>query len=307
MSELNIPEQVPEGGFSADWLRLREPLDLAARSQALAQAFKAALKPRDGEPLHLIDLAAGAGANFRALAPVLAGDQDWTLVDHDPLLLKAQRDEIKRWAQQQGWGCVDDGDVLQIDAVTVRWQVRGQQLDLARDLERIDLNGCDGLVTTAFLDLVSAAWLDRLCALLAKVPRPLLATLTVDGRRAWAPIRDADAFITESFLAHQAGDKGFGESLGGQAAPYLASALAEHGFQVRLEESDWRIGAGHREMLKAMAEEAAAVAAEVDPSRASLATSWLDERILHAGQEGLLSLTVGHLDLLAVPTAARLE
>ena len=304
MSELNTSGQVPEGGFSADWLRLREPLDLAARSQALAQGFKAALKPRDGEPLRLIDLAAGAGANFRALAPVLAGDQDWTLVDHDPLLLKAQRAEITRWAQQHGWGCVDDGNVLQIDAVTVRWQVRGQQLDLAGDLERIDLNGCDGLVTTAFLDLVSTAWLDRLCALLAQVPRPLLATLTVDGRRTWATARASDDFITESFLSHQAGDKGFGESLGGQAAPYLANTLAQHGFQVSLEESDWRIGAEHGEMLRAMAEEAAAVAVEVDPSRASLAASWLDERTAHAGQ-GVLSLVVGHLDLLAVPAAAR--
>ena len=135
-----MSENEQAGGFSADWLRLREPLDLAARNEALAQGFKAALKPRGGEALRLIDLAAGSGANLRALAPCLGRDQDWTLVDHDPLLLAAQRVEIKRWAREHGWACVDDGSLLRINTGAARWQVRGLQIDLARDLERIDLS-----------------------------------------------------------------------------------------------------------------------------------------------------------------------
>lgn len=303
MTALTTSTQTPPAeGFSADWLRLREPLDLAARSQALAQGFKAALKPGAGEALRLMDLAAGTGANFRALAPALQADQDWLLVDHDPLLLVAQQAEIAAWARRHGWACVGDGEVLRIDTGTARWQVRGQQLDLARDLEHIDLAWCDGLVTTAFLDLVSAAWLDRLCALLAELRRPLLATLTVDGRRTWQPPRKADGFITEAFLAHQAGDKGFGESLGGQAAACLAKGLAARGYRVRTEASDWRIGAGHREMLITMAREAATVALEVAPPSASSVAAWLAEREALAEQEAL-SLEVGHLDLLATPPA----
>lgn len=299
-----MSEQESSGGFSADWLRLREPLDLAARSQTLALAFKAALKPRNGSALKLIDLAAGAGANFRALAPVLEGDQDWILVDHDPLLLTAQRAEISGWARRRGWHAREEDGLLQIDVGAARWHVRGQQLDLARDLDRIDLAWCDGLMTTAFLDLVSAAWLDSLCALLAKVPRPLLATLTVDGRRTWQPALAADGLITQAFLAHQVGDKGLGESLGGQAASYLAQQLAAQGCGVSTQESDWHIGAGHSELLMTMAREAAAVAAEVDPSNARTASAWLTERSSHADR-GVLSLEVGHLDLLALPGPAR--
>ena len=294
-----MTEQVPAGGFSADWLRLREPLDMAARSQALAQGFKAALKPRAGEALRLIDLAAGAGANLRALAPVLQADQDWILVDHDPLLLVAQRTEISGWARQRGWLCQDQSGVLRIDTGTAHWQVRGQQLDLARDLEQIDLSWCDGLVTTAFLDLVSAAWLDRLSALLADKRRPLLATLTVDGRRTWHPPREADERITHAFLAHQAGDKGFGESLGGQAASYLAERLAAQGYRVSTDRSDWRIGADHPDMLLAMAQEAAAVASEVNIGESATASAWLAGRADDLRQ-GELALTVGHWDVLAV-------
>lgn len=295
-----MSEQEPSGGFSADWLRLREPLDLAARSGELALAFKAALKPRDGSVFRLIDLAAGAGANFRALAPVLEGDQDWLLVDHDPLLLTAQRTEIAGWARQRGWHARDEDGVLQIDAGNARWQVRGQRLDLARELERIDLAWCDGLVTTAFLDLVSAAWLGRLCALLAKVSRPLLATLTVDGRRTWQPALAADGLITRAFLAHQAGDKGLGESLGGQAASYLAQQLASQGYDVSMRESDWRIGSAHSELLLTMAKEAAAVVVEVNPSDAPVASAWMAERSHHV-EQGVLSLQVGHVDVLAMP------
>jgi hypothetical protein len=296
------------GGFSADWLRQREPFDLAARSQTLALAFKAALQPHRPSALRIIDLAAGSGANFRALAPLLEADQDWTLVDHDPLLLAAQRTDIARWATEQGWRCEErhedpneqKGHTLSIDTGTTCWQVRGQLLDLAGALEDIDLNACDGLVTTAFLDLVSAAWLDRLSALLASVRRPLLATLSVDGRRTWQPNRPADKFIADAFLSHQAGDKGFGLSLGVQATPYLASRLAAQGFQVSTQASDWHIGGEHRETLRTLAKEAAAVAMETEPSHAAIVSAWLAERSTNI-QQGLLSLEVGHLDLLAVP------
>lgn len=301
MSDLTTQiDGAPAEGFSADWLRLREPLDLAARSQALALGFKAALAPRAGEAWRLIDLAAGSGANFRALAPLLQADQDWILLDHDPLLLAAQRAEIAAWARRRAWHCVDEGGVLRIDAGAACWQVRGQQIDLACDLERIDLTRCHGLVTTAFLDLVSAAWLDRLGALLAEVRRPLLATLTVDGRRTWHPPHKADGFITEAFLVHQAGDKGFGDSLGERATAHLAEGLEARGYQVTTQTSDWRMGEVHAEVLMTMAREAAAVALEVAPSSAAAVSTWLAERLRQAGQ-GELSLEVGHLDLLAVP------
>jgi len=288
-------------GFSADWLRLREPFDLAARHPVLAQRFRAALRRQDASPLRIIDLACGSGANFRALAPLLASDQEWRLIDHDPLLLAAQRAEITQWATQQGWRCEDHHDgALAINTGEALWLVRGQQLDLARNLESIDLAACDGLVTTAFLDLVSADWLDRLSALLAQTHRPLLATLTVDGRRIWHPSQPDDQLVAEAFLSHQGGDKGFGPSLGVGATSYLAAGLAKKGYQVSTEASDWHIGPEHHGMLLTLSKEAAAVAIETSSTKASIVSAWLAERSAKI-QQGLLSLQVGHLDLLATP------
>ena len=287
-------------GFSANWLRQREPFDQVARSQTLAAGFRAALEHRAASPLRIMDLACGSGANFRALAPLLEVDQEWRLVDHDPLLLTAQRTELTRWAIQRGWHCQDHEGATRIDTGTARWLIRGQQLDLARDLEDIDLAACDGLVTTAFLDLVSSTWLDRLSALMARIRRPLLATLTVDGRRTWHPGKPTDRLIADAFLSHQGSDKGFGPSLGVQATPSLAALLANAGYRVSTHASDWRIGQAHPEMLLTMAQEAAAVATETEPANASAVSSWLAERSNDI-QQGRLSMEVGHLDLLAVP------
>lgn len=289
-------------GFDADWLRQREPFDLAARNDALASRFRVALKGRAQGPVRIVDLAAGSGANFRALAPLLMGDQDWLLVDHDPLLLAAQRAEIACWAARHAWPCREIEGGLLIEAEAARWHVRGCRLDLALSLEELDLAQFDGVTTTAFLDLVSAAWLDRFGALLARSGLPLLATLTVDGRREWCPALPVDGRVHEAFLSHQAGDKGFGGSLGGRAAACLADRLVAQGHEVSTARSDWQIGAEHGDMLLKMLDEATAVACEAEPASSPLFAGWRAERSAQL-RSGQLSMAVGHIDLLALPAA----
>lgn len=285
-------------GFSPDWLRRREPFDAAARDQALARRFGEALGDGQRGPRRIVDLAAGSGVNFRVLAPLLGGDQDWLLVDHDPVLLASQPMEIARWAVRQGWHCQDTDGALLVATGSARWQVRSRALDLAQDLERLALDDCDGVTTTAFLDLVSAAWLDRLADRLAQAQRPLLATLTVDGRRVWHPALPADTRIQDAFQQHQSGDKGFGPALGGSATAYLADRLKAKGHAVQTARSDWRIAGEDREMLAQMVTESAAVACEVAPADAAFFTAWVRERQAQV-VAGALTLEVGHLDLFA--------
>ena len=287
-------------GFSANWLRRREPFDAAARNGALVRGFGAVLGNERRAPRRIIDLAAGSGANFMALAPLIDGDQDWLLIDNDSLLLAAQAEAIARWSRREGWRCCNIDQGLSVETGAGNWHVRAQRLDLGRSTEQLDFAACDGITTSAFLDLASAAWLDRLCGLLTRHARPLLATLTVDGRRAWHPPLPADVRIHDAFQRHQAGDKGFGPALGGLAVNYLADSLAARGYTVSTAHSDWRIGAEHTEMLLQMIEESAAVARETQPAASTLFTEWSEERNAQV-RAGLLTLDVGHLDLLAVP------
>lgn len=287
------------GGFDATWLQQREPFDLAARSPALAATFAAALPRHAGHPVRLVDLAAGTGANFRALAPLISGDQDWLLVDHDPLLLAAQHTHIATWAAQHGWHSQIEGAALCVHAGTVRWRVQGQALDLARSLPALDLARFDGVVTTAFLDLVSASWLDTLSQQIAQARRPLLATLTVNGQRTWQPAHPADAAVQSAFLQHQAGDKGFGPALGPTALAELALRLAAQGFAVHTARSDWQIDACHRTILTQLLDEATTVALQTDPAARVALADWHAARLAQL-DAGRLRLTVGHGDLVAL-------
>ncbi len=286
-------------GFAADWLQRREPFDEAARARNLARGFDAALE--GSAPRRIIDLAAGSGANFRALAPLLAGDQEWLLLDSDPLLIAAQTAEIARWSQAKGWRCSNSAGGVLVETGDARWQVHAQKIDLAQDLEQVDLAACDGVVTAAFLDLVSTAWLDRLCDWLKRFDKPLLAVLTVDGRREWQPALSADARIQAAFQRHQHGDKGFGSAAGKLATSDLAARLMALGYAVSTARSDWRIDSTHREMLLQMVTESAAVACEAEPAAAALFTDWSAQRNEQIGA-AVLALAVGHLDLLAVTT-----
>lgn len=288
-------------GFGLDWLRLRAPFDRAARSGALAEAFAAALRSGGGRPVRLIDLGAGIGGNARALAPLIAVDQAWELIDNDATLLAWQRREHLAWAKGGGYAVRDEGTAaLLIDAHGACWRFAGRQLDLAADLENAFAERCDGVAMAAFADLVGASWIDRLVAALRRGPLPLLSALEVDGRREWQPAAPEDPLVREAFAAHQRRDKGFGAALGAEAPQYLAASLAAQGFAVTTEASDWQIGTGDPAMLRALIAGEAEAAREAAPAAASAIARWQARREAEIAA-GALTVTIGHCDLLAVP------
>ena len=254
--------------FAADWLQLREACDHASRSGALAAEFARAVGPSP----RLVDLGCGTGSNLRYLAPRLPAGQQWLLVDHDPALLERARP-------------TDEPPGI---------EVRFRALDLARRLP--DLADCTGITAAALLDLASAAWLDRLARRCRG--RPLLIALTVDGRLDWRPAADGDEMIRQRFLAHQRTDKGFGPALGADAAGYLAGRLQAQGARVAMATSDWRLGPPDAPLMAAMLDGIVDAAATIGPAPAGWAA--LRRRQLAAGE---LHLTVGHVDLLALPAA----
>ena len=155
--------------FSAEWLTLREPHDARARNAVVADAL--ATHFADRAAIAVVDLACGTGASMRALSPHLPPRQSWRLVDNDlSLLARAQA----------------SADPARVTVTTV-------PVDLVRDLEAA-LDGALDLVTTsAFLDLVSADWLERLAVEAAARRLPVYAALTYDGRTELDPADPLDA------------------------------------------------------------------------------------------------------------------
>lgn len=254
------------GGFSADWLALREPADARARSLSLIGQAGGLLAGHSA-PL-VCDLGAGTGAARRAFAAAFPGDTRWCFVDNDP--------ETLRIAAQSG-----ETRLADLAADPAAWPA-----DTA-------------LVTaTALFDLASEGWIARFAEALARERLPLLASLTYDGRLALAPDHPDDATMIAAFNAHQRGDKGLGgPAAGPSAAATLAAALEQAGHRVLRDDTPWRLEAPRDAAL--MAElfggwsQAAVETGRVAPERAA---RWCSAR-----RAGTQTLTVGHADLLAVP------
>jgi hypothetical protein len=275
----------PARGFDPHWLRLRSPFDDAARAERLTRLFAGSLP----ENPRLLDLAAGTGANLRYLAPRLGrAGQRWMLADHDRVLLDAVAGEMTWWEQRS--------PALSRER---EWECR--QIDLVRDLGSLDPAGFDGIVSTALFDLVSADWLQQFVEWLVLAPRPVLFTLSVDGRLDWTPDDPADAAMRGWIEAHQATDKGFGSGLGGHAPGLLAETLEANGFDVFTGESDWHIGLDDAAMHRALIEGYRTAALEIAPtSAAALIDGWAKCR-LEASERGELTALVGHVDIFARP------
>ena len=267
-------------GFSADWLALREPYDVRARNPAVLDAVVASLKRYPS--IRIVDLACGTGSTLRAVAPCLSGNQNWRLVDND-LGLLARATATKRPA-----------------GVTVA----GVPLDLNRDLEAVLDGPVDLITTSALLDLVSEAWLERLAVEVAARAIPVYAALSYDGRIEIAPTDPFDAAIVAAVNAHQRTDKGFGPALGPAAASFAIARFEKLGYAVVHGASDWVIGPDDREFQMEIFAGWASAAREIGDLSLADTVGWLTRR-RDAVAAGRSSIRVGHVDVFARPTGTR--
>ena len=275
-------------GFSAEWLALREPADHRARDRDLLAAVAGIVGGRDS--VSVVDLGCGSGSNLRACAPFLPRRQHWRLVDHDPALLAAAKDELSRWAGASE--TVADG--LRLAHGSRELTVEFVHADLAAAAESAFSATPDLITAAALFDLVSDGWITRLAASVAERNAVFYTALIYNGAQSWEPAHPADRAMLAAFHAHQRQDKGFGPAAGPQASERLAAAFRAHGYEVRIADSPWRLGAGDAPLLRALAEGVAAAARETGQG-AGVVERWL------AARRGAASCIVGHTDLLATP------
>lgn len=267
-------------GFSSEWLTLREPYDVAARSTAVLDAVLAAF--RGQASIAVVDLGCGTGSTFRAISKRLPARQSWRLVDNDLGLL----------ASASALGSPPN--------VTVA----AKTVDLVRDLE-LALDGPVDLITTsALLDLVSEEWLERLMIEAAARRLPVYAALSYDGRVSLDPAEPFDKDVVAAVNRHQRGDKGFGPALGPDAVVRARAIAKRVGYSFAEGSSDWTFGkddqAIQREVLRGFAD----AAGELRDLPAARIADWLARRLELAAAGGS-AMRVGHVDFFAMPMPIR--
>ena len=262
-------------GFSAAWLALREPHDRRARNAEVLDAVVAAFASHIS--LNVADIGCGTGSTYRALSPRLPPTQRWRLYDNDLSLL----------ARANG----------PANVTTV-------PLDLAHDLEAA-LDGAVDLVTTsALLDLVSPAWLERFATEAAARRLPVYAALSYDGRAKLDPADALDVKIVAAVNAHQRTDKGFGRALGPAAARAAIEQFERLDYVVVQGVSDWVFQPPDREIQAEILSGWAAAARETGDLPLGDVIGWLTRRRELVSQ-GRSTIRVGHVDFFARPTGTR--
>ena len=266
--------------FSADWLALREPYDRRARNSDVLAALKAAFAKSPA--IAVVDLACGTGSTLRAVSPHLPKRQSWRLVDNDLSLLA-------RAAPAQA-----SPDIT----------VATTPIDIAHDLEAALDGHLDLVTTSALLDLVAEEWLQRFVVETAARKLPVYAALSYDGRTTFDPIDPMDAAVVAAVNKHQRTNKGFGPSLGPEAASTAITAFERVGYAVTQGSSDWQFESNDREIQTEVLAGLASAAREIDEPPLPDLLAWLTRRreFVAAGQS---KISVGHVDFFARPPATR--
>jgi len=281
----------------ARWLRLREPADHAARSDALTRLLEKALQP--SAIVHALDLATGTGSNVRYLADRLPVRQCWLAVDRDRALLDELPSRSAVWAEGRECDVRREAAGCSIRRGRVESLVETRQVDLGEPSHLQMFEGRHLVTASALLDLVSAEWLQALATACRAAGACALFALTYDGRSSCSPPEPEDDLVRELLNRHQVTDKGLGGPAAGPEATIIAGrCFREEGYLVRHEPSDWMLGFEHRDLQRELIEGWARAASEMAPHLGPVIAGWGARRLEHV-VAGRSRITVGHQDLAA--------
>ena len=259
--------------FASDWLALREPVDHRSRAAELAGCLARAVADRSWSTA--VDLGCGTGSNLRYLAPRLPGIRKWLVVDHD-------RAHLDALAAPQD-----------TELVRIRGDLASAGLDAVDD--------ADVVTASALLDLVSATWVDALVERCGRRGAAALFSLSYDGRVDWSHPDPEDPAVRAAVNRHQERDKGLGAALGPDGGTVVARAFEGAGYVVSQVTTPWRLeGPADLPLVRQLVAGWVEAACETDPNSAPRFEAW-GVRRLDDFRVGRTRLTVGHVDVLALP------
>jgi hypothetical protein len=105
-----------------------------------------------------------------------------------------------------------------------------------------------------------------------------------------------DAVVRDLVNRHQRTDKGFGPAAGPDAAARVVACLAERGYHVEHEASDWRLSEDEGDIQRHLIEGWVQATLAIAPDLATLVQRWRAARLAHV-EAGRSRLVVGHRDV----------
>ncbi|MFG3684574.1 SAM-dependent methyltransferase [Micromonospora sp. NPDC047740] len=260
----------------ADWLRLREPADAAARSAELVDVVRHRLPAH--RPVVVHDLGSGTGSMARWLAPRLPGPQHWVLHERDADLRALAAAELVHVAA--------DGSPVTVETCGS---------DITR-LRAADLADAHLVTASALLDMLTAEEIEQIVT--ACAGHPTLFAISVLGRVEFSPADPLDAEFAAAFNAHQRRTASGRALLGPHAVDATVAAFRRRGVGVQVRASPWRLGPDQAALTAEWLVGWLDAAVAERPELVGAVGAYRDRRLAEAAA-GRLRVVLHHADLLA--------
>ena len=264
--------------FDSAWLDTRYPFDLEARNREVESFIRKSFP--EGKNLRVLDLGAGNGANLRYFSSRWESLRHWTLLDHNPELMKV----CKSWVNAQ-----DDLDL----------ELNCREGSLSSFDEVVSSADFDLVMANALFDLTTQDEFELVSATLKEYELPLLFTLNYSGMKFY-PEDSFDQEVEVSYAKHMRQSGGKVEFMGERAGPAMAEMLLQQGATVVKGESYWHISPGDRQMLNYKIGFIENALSDLYPEgpNAEKGKEWLEKR-KNQLRQGNLTIKVSHWDLAA--------
>ncbi len=248
---------------------LKEAADKRAKNSDVSDAVSGWFEGRTS--IDVLDLHVGTGATLRALAPLLAPDQAWTLYARDAAEEALARDHLTRWAPAAR--ATEDG--LFIDRQGQKIAVRFKLHDVVAAGGKLAEPPPSLVVVDDDLMRYPATAIRMLVAILADRRSVMHARLIYDGRLKLMPHHAADGAFTAALHRRFMCDSGYGEAMGPQAANELSEQLRLSDYSVIEGPSHLHLRAAEAPLIRAVQKELADAQRLIAKGHDAMIDAWL--------------------------------
>jgi len=280
---------------SLEWQLERFPFDAIARSRKVEKIF---LNYFTGATsLNIVDVGAGLAANTRYYVEKFPFDQNWRLIENDPVILGGCLQTLVQWAKAQQWKYTLSKNELKMYAPNKNIGVkvaRGSLMDLDK---LIDLSTINLITANAVFDLFSKDQFQTFINILAAQRLPLFTTLNY-ASMVFEPQDFADKKYIRLYENHMIQPRKSGSKMGPFCSENMIKDLEKVGYNIKTGSSDWLIKSENGNMMNYLLRFMQVAIGEILKSKIELnqLEQWISTK-KQIVKDGRLSLKVHHLDI----------
>lgn len=282
------------------WLAYRYSCDAQARNPEIEHKFLEFFD-HHAHQLHITDVGAGTGANFRYYFNKIKQDQDWTLIEQDPHIIRACHICLEKFAHEHQYNLQQEGEDFLITSAGKTARIRTIQGSLDHIEQLTDLQKADVVTANAVFDLISYDQFDRLAGKLSENKVCLLATMNY-YETSFLPFSEKDHWFMQLYHTHMTRPQSFGIAMGPNCVEEMLDLLAQHHMLIEQEGSQWHISRRHTTMqhfLLQFIENAIKDLSLADGEQKDF-NEWIAERKAQS-HDRALEIYVDHCDIFAYP------